>query len=106
MSSLNWELSDEERKELENYPRPVPVVVPPDHNVPDALVKHGYVFDWETDRKMHGFVVQLLTPKAYEAFPEALTDGPTKGLLWFKDQDLGNLCALESRLDLVFSGIV
>ncbi len=69
-------------------------------------MKHGYVYDWAGENKMIGFMVQLLMPRAYEVFPEAKTDGPTKGLLWFPDDDLGNLCALEQRLDLVFAGIV
>lgn len=103
---IEWLPEETWEEHLAKYPHPKPIPVPPDHNVPDAIVQHNYCLDWETDRKMHGFIVQLLTAKAYEVFPEALTEGPTRGLLWFDDRDLGNLCALEGRLKLEFSGIV
>lgn len=52
-----------------------------------------------------GFVVQLLTPDAYDAFPEALVDGLGKGLMWFRMEDLGNICALEEAKGLHFLGL-
>lgn len=103
---IEWLPEETWEQHLEKYPRPKPVAVPRDHRLPDAIVQRDYCLDWDGERKMRGFILQLLTPKAFELFPEAFTDGPTKGLLWFADDDMGNLCAMEERLKLEFTGIV
>lgn len=105
-AEIEWLENETWQEHCARYPRPKALVVPPEHDLPDGIVKRDYCFDWDGERKMTGFILQLLTPKGFEAFPEALTEGPTKGLLWFPEEEIGNLCALEEALGLEFTGIV
>jgi hypothetical protein len=94
------------KEELAEYPHPKAKVFPREYDIPDALVAGDIVFNKRKGETTTGFVLQLLTPKAYAAFPEAPTEGPTKGLLWFPDDESGNVCALEQREGLWFLGVI
>ncbi len=94
------------KEELAEYPHPDARVFPGDYDIPDGLVAADMVFNKRQGETKRGFVLQLLTPRAYAAFPQANTEGPTKGLLWFSDEEKGNLHALEEREDLWFLGII
>ena len=91
-------------EELDNYQRPMPKSFSQDYELPDGICSPRYCADDE--KRTLGFVVQLLTQRAFELFPEAPTDGPTKGLLWFAEEDLGNLYDFEQKNGLHFHAIV
>ncbi len=69
-------------------------------NLPDAIVASNYMRGDEC-----GLALYLLSPRAFSLFPEAPTDGPAKGLLWFSETARGSLCELEERHGLHFHGI-
>jgi hypothetical protein len=94
-------------EELASYPHPTARVFPQDYDdMPDGICSAGgWCWDWRGEAKMKGAVVQLLSPRAFELFPEAPKDGPWKGMLWFSRAELSNLCALEEREGLDFHGL-
>ena len=91
-------------EDLEQYARPIPKSFAKDYALPDGICSPRYCADDE--KRTIGFVVQLLTQKAFDLFPEAPTEGPTKGLLWFDERNLENLCAFEQKHGLHFHAIV
>jgi hypothetical protein len=89
--------------EVETFARPEPRAFPKNWKMPDALVTHRFIYRRKDEC---GLVLHLLSPRAFELFPEAPTEGPLKGLLWFPEKEIGNLCAFEEEHDLYFHGIV
>lgn len=95
-----------EVEQLQTYQHPSSLQFPDSYEMPDAICVAGdWVFDWQTDRKMTGVVLKLLTDKAFESFPDAPKDGPWRGMLWFDKSQTSNICALEERLGLHFHGM-
>lgn len=91
----------------ETFSRPEPRMLAGSEEMPDALVTRGFVIERREGQEDEvGLVLHLLSPRAFELFPEAPANGPLKGLLWFHESELGNLCAFEAEHDLEFHGIV
>ena len=105
--AIEWNEQNETWEEhLKRYPHPKAKNFPANYDMPDGICAAGdWNFDWQTEGKMRGAVVQLLSPRAFDLFPEALKEGPNRGLLWFSREELANLCALEERLGLEFHGL-
>lgn len=91
----------------ETHVRPEPRMLADSRDMPDALVTRGFVLERREGQEDEvGLVLHLLSPRAFELFPEAPANGPLKGLLWFSEEELGNLCAFEEEHDLLFHGLL
>lgn len=89
--------------DVETFSRPEAQTFPSNWKMPDGLVTHRFVIGRKDEC---GLVLHLLSPRAFELFAEAPTEGPLRGLLWFPESELGNLIAFEDEHDLYFHGIV
>lgn len=105
--TIEWDEKNESWEEhLTKYPHPTALTFPDNYDMPDGVcIAGGWSYDWATEGKMKGAVVQLISPRAFELFPEAPKEGPYRGLLWFSRKELSNLCALEDRMGLDFHGL-
>lgn len=106
VEDIEWLETETWEEHLWRYPHPKAITFPDNYDMADAICVAGeWCYDWETEGKMSGVVLKLLTDKAFEAFPEAPKEGKWKGMLWFQRDQVGLICALEERLGLHFHGL-